>query len=52
MEVETEVEFDLEAEDFNLDQIIDSAVGEHQAPVYLIIGLQALRLPPMKQHLP
>ena len=26
MEIETEVEFDLESEDFNLDQIVDSAV--------------------------
>ena len=26
METETEAEFDLEAEDFNLDQIVDSAV--------------------------
>ena len=47
MEIETEVEFDLEAEDFNLDQIVDSAVE-----VYLIIGLKVQRLPLMKQHLP
>ena len=26
MEIETEAEFDLEAEDFNLDQIVDSAM--------------------------
>ena len=26
MEIETEAEFDLESEDFNLDQIVDSAV--------------------------
>jgi len=26
MEIETEIEFDLEAENFNLDQIVDSAV--------------------------
>ena len=26
MEIETKTEFDLEAEDFNLDQIVDSAV--------------------------
>ena len=27
MEIETKTEFDLESEDFNLDQIVDSAVG-------------------------
>ena len=26
MEIETEAEFDMETEDFNLDQIVDSAV--------------------------
>ena len=32
MEVETEAEFDLEAEDFNLDQIVDSAVDWASSP--------------------
>ena len=32
MEIETEVEFDLEAEDFNLDQIVDSAVDWASSP--------------------
>ena len=36
MEIDTESEFDLESEDFNLDQIIDSAVDWDQAQVYLI----------------
>jgi len=32
MEIETEAEFDLEAEDFNLDQIVDSAVDWASSP--------------------
>ena len=32
MEIETEVEFDLESEDFNLDQIVDSAVDWASSP--------------------
>ena len=32
MEIETEAEFDLEAENFNLDQIIDSAVDWASSP--------------------
>jgi len=32
MEIDTESEFDLEAEDFNLDQIIDSAVDWTSSP--------------------
>ena len=32
MEIEMETEFDLEAEDFNLDQIIDSAVDWASIP--------------------
>jgi len=32
MEIETEAEFDLESEDFNLDQIIDSAVDWASIP--------------------
>ena len=32
MEIETESEFDLESEDFNLDQIIDSAVDWASSP--------------------
>ena len=32
MEIETEAEFDLEAEDFNLDQIVDSAVVWASSP--------------------
>ena len=52
MKIETEVEFNLESEDFNLDQIVDSAVDWASAQVYLIIGLKVRILPPMKQHLP
>ena len=48
METETEEEFDLEAEDFNLDQIVIQHWIGHQAQVYLIIGLKAWRLPLMK----
>jgi len=50
LEIETETEYDLESEDFNLDQIVD-LIGR-QAQVYLIIGLKVQILPPMKQHLP
>ena len=32
LETETKAEFDLEAEDFNLDQIIDSAVDWASSP--------------------
>ena len=32
MEIETEVEFDLKSEDFNLNQIIDSAVNWASSP--------------------
>ena len=32
MEIETEAEFDLESEDFNLDQFIDSAVDWASSP--------------------
>ena len=32
MEIETEEEFDLESEDFNLDQIVDSAVDWASSP--------------------
>jgi len=32
MEIDTESEFDLESEDFNLDQIIDSAVDWASSP--------------------
>ena len=32
MEIETEVEIDLESKDFNLDQIIDSAVDWASSP--------------------
>ena len=32
MEIEIEVEFDLESEDFNLDQIVDSAVDWVSSP--------------------
>ena len=32
MEIETEKEFDLESEDFNLDQIVDSAVDWASSP--------------------
>ena len=51
IEMETESEFDLESEDFNLDQIIDSVVG-HQAQVYPIIGPKFQISPPMNQLLP
>ena len=51
IEMETKSEFDLDSEDFNLDQIVDSAVAGRQAQVYLIIGMQVWRLPPMKQRL-
>ena len=32
MEIETEAEFDLESEDFNLDHIIDSTVDWASSP--------------------
>ena len=32
MEIESEAKFDLEAEDFNLDQIVDSAVDWASSP--------------------
>ena len=32
MEIETEAEFDLESEDFNLDQIVDSVVDWASSP--------------------
>ena len=32
MEIETEEEFDLESEDFNLDQIVDSAMDWASTP--------------------
>ena len=32
MEIETEAEFDLEVEDFNLDQIVDSVVDWASSP--------------------
>ena len=32
MEIETEAEFDLESEDFNLDQIVDSTVDWASSP--------------------
>ena len=32
MEIETGAEFDLESEDFNLDQIVDSAVDWASSP--------------------
>ena len=32
MEIETEVEFDMESEDFNLNQIVDSAVDWASSP--------------------
>ena len=32
MEMETEVEFNLEVEDFNLDQIVDTAVDWASSP--------------------
>ena len=44
MEIETETEFDLESEDFNLDQIMVRQWTRRQAQVYLIIGLQVQRL--------
>ena len=52
MEIETETEFNLESEDFNLDQIIDSAVDWASAQVYLITGMKIRILPLMKQHRP
>jgi len=52
MEIDTEAEFDLESEDFNLDQIVDSAVDWAPAQVYLMTGMKVQILPPMKQHLP
>ena len=52
METETEAEFDLEAEDFNLYQIVVSAVDWASSLSDLITGLKTQRLPPMKQHLP
>ena len=52
MEMKTEAEFDLESEDFNLDQIVDSAVDWAPAQVYLMTGMKVQILPPMKQHLP
>ena len=35
MEIDTETEFDLDAEDFNLDQIINSAVDWASSPSVL-----------------
>ena len=52
MEIETEAEFDLESEDFNLDQIVDSAVNWASSPSIPHHRLKVQRLPPMKQHLP
>ena len=52
LEIETEAEFDLESENFNLDQIVDLAVDWALSQVYLIMGLKVRILPPMKQHLP
>ena len=52
MEMDTEAEFDLEYKDFNLDEIVDSAVDWASSPSVPIIGLKVQRLPPMKQHLP
>ena len=52
MEVETETEFDLEAEDFNLDQIVNLAVDWASSPSVPHHRIESPELPPMKQHLP
>ena len=55
METETEEEFDLEAEDFNLDQIVDSAVDWASSPKSLDItsneATPSLELKALPEHL-
>ena len=50
MEIETEAEFDLESEDFNLDQIIDLAVDWASSRSVPHHRIEVRILPPMKQN--
>ena len=52
MEIETEVEFDLESKNFNLNQIIDLAVDWASSPSVPYHRLKIWMLFPMKQHHP
>ena len=45
MEIDTESEFDLESEDFNLDQIIDLAVDWASSPSVPQLKTEILNLP-------
>ena len=52
IEMEAESEFDLDSEDFNLDQIVDSAVDWVSSPIVPILGSKFQISPPMNQYLP
>ena len=52
MEMEIESEFDLDSEDFNLDQIVDSTVDWASSPSVPITGPKFQISPPMNQLLP
>ena len=45
MEIETEAEFDLESENFNLDQIVDSAVDWASSPSVPHLRIESPEIP-------
>ena len=52
MEVETEAEFDLESENFNLDQIVDSAVDWASSPSVHHHRIESPDFTSNEEHLP
>ena len=51
LELEFESEFELESMDFNLDQIVESAVNWASSPISLNMEPTNLTLPPLSLHL-